>query len=149
MQAHRNLQWLYWFSGEISHVPMNGVDVLTGPMSGCILVMFRHNGVVHAGHLGTDIAHPDNNAAVKDTWNTFATDNEDDVVGGFNPANDWPGGYPAQRRGEGAARIFGLMTTAQEFWTIFTYQQHNNNNLLRIAGRQRIASKSKDQLKHV
>lgn len=63
-----------------------------------MLVMFRHNGVVHAGHLGTDIAHPDNNAAVKDTWNTFATDNEDDVIGGFNPANDWPGGYPAQRR---------------------------------------------------
>src|SRR5580658_5810971 len=40
-KAWRNFGWLPWLPGSISEVDMGGQDVLTGPMSGCDLVMYR------------------------------------------------------------------------------------------------------------
>ncbi len=67
--ADRNTQWLYYMPGDISHIPFHGVDVLTGKMSGCPLVVFRFAGIVHAGHIGARDGDPVGNAAVLATWN--------------------------------------------------------------------------------
>ena len=141
-KAHRNFQWLTWLPGAITHVPVGGVDVLTGPMSGCQLVLFNLGAAVQAGHLGTDVASPAATTAVKNAWNAFANLHPADVVGGFNPLNDWAGPFPSQRAGkEGAGvKIFGLLTVNGQFYTVVTYPQNTNANLLRIAGVQLIPS---------
>lgn len=144
-KQHRNCQWLTWLPGAITNVPVGGVDVLTGPMSGCQLVLYNDlvTGALHAGHLGTDVASPTNTTAVKTTWNAFATANPAQVIGGFNPANDWAGPYPTTRTGKkkdgGPAKIFGLLTVNATYYSIFTYQQ-GVTSVLRIAGVQQIAS---------
>ncbi|MGH6990887.1 MAG: hypothetical protein ACREE3_13400, partial [Stellaceae bacterium] len=127
-----------------------GSDVLTGPMSGCWLVSYRKaNGVPHAGHLGTDIAHPVETAAIKANWNNFAQNHPVDVIGGFNPFNAWVGAFPAAERGEGPPRIFGLFTTANEYYIVFTYQQTNPTTMVRIAGVQQAHSSPLATLQHV
>ena len=135
-KAHRNFQWLTWLPGAITHVPVGGVDVLTGPMSGCQLVLFNLGGAVQAGHLGTDISSPTATAAVKGAWNVFANAHPGDVIGGFNPLNDWVGALPAAKVGKESSgiKIFGLLTVDAQFYTVVTYPQDTNANLLRIAG---------------
>ena len=151
-KAHRNFKWLPWLPGAISEVALVGADVLTGPMSGCWLVTYRKaNGVPHAGHLGTDVASPVRTAAVNAAWNVFATGHPADVIGGFNPLRHWVGPYPARRAGEPAAppKIFGLYTTANQFYVIVAYQQTNPATLLRIAGIQQVASATVARLQEV
>src|SRR5262245_27070643 len=70
-KAHRNFRWLPWIPGAIAETPLAGVDVLTGPMSGCWLVTYRRGGQTFAGHLGTDVADPTGTAAVNNAWNAF------------------------------------------------------------------------------
>lgn len=131
-KQHRNCQWLPWLPGALSHVPLGGLDVLTGPMSGCDLVFFNMNGVRHAGHLGTDVEKDVANNAVKTTWNGLAH-----RVGRFNPLRDWAGPLPAKLEGESTARMFGLLTVEDRFYTLFTYQLTEDTKKFRIAGLQR------------
>jgi hypothetical protein len=133
-KAHRNFRWLPWLSGAISEVPTGGVDVVTGPMSGCWLVMYRRAGVTYVGHLGTDVARPVETGLVKASWNGFALAHPGDVLCGFNPFGSWAGAYPAQKTGDGPPRFFGLLTATQQLYSVFTYQQNNPTTKIRIAG---------------
>ena len=151
-KAHRNFKWLPWLPGAITEVALTNMDVLTGPMSGCWLVLYRKaNRVRHAGHLGTDVASPGRTTAVNNAWNTFATTNAADVIGGFNPLRHWAGPLPARKKGEPAAppKIFGLFTTTNHFFIIMTYQQVKKPKFLRIAGVQQVASSSLARLQQV
>lgn len=134
-KPHRNFWWLPWLSGAISEVPMQGVDVLTGPMSGCWMVMYRKGSerTVYVGHVGTDLDRPYETEEVKKTWKQFAADNPGDVIAGFNPLRSWPDPLPAQKDGEGKAIVYGLLTTAQVLYGVFTYQQ-TDPGMVRIAG---------------
>lgn len=152
LKAHRNFKWLPWLPGAISEVALVGVDVLTGPMSGCWLVTYRKpNGVPHAGHLGTNIADPNATLAVNTAWNNFALANPGDVIGGFNPLRHWIGNYPARRANEPAAapKFFGLYTTTNQFYIIVAYQQNRPRTLLRIAGVQQFPSVGLARLQQV
>jgi hypothetical protein len=151
----RTFGWLAWLPGSISEVPMGGHDVLTGPMSGCDLVMYRRNGVVHAGHLGTDVGAVAQNASVKATWNAFATNSGNaNIIGGFNPFLQWAGAYPvAQGNDIGAPIFFGLYTTANTFYTLVLFSQAQtpgqataHPSLRRIAALQQINTKNYLQL---
>lgn len=151
-KEHRNFIWLPWLSGGISVVALSIGDVLTGPMSGCWLVTYRKaNGVPHVAHIGTDIASAAKTKAVKDAWNAFANANQGDLIGGFNPLRQWQGALPAQRGGEGAARMFGLVTTDGRYFAVMTYQQAAPapNSLLRIAGIQQIPPTGPAQLRDI
>lgn len=140
-KAHRNFRFLPWYSGAISEVRLDQVDVLTGPMSGCWLVIFRRGGHRYAGHLGTDVANPVGTAAVKTAWNNFATNHPGDVVGGFNPFAAWKK-YPASKStNDSTPRIFGLYTTNAHFHAVFTWQQ-GGSTTLRIADVKRVKSAS-------
>jgi hypothetical protein len=141
-KLHRRFKWLPWLPGAISTVALVGTDVLTGPMGGCWLITYRKaNGVPHAAHLGTDVADATRSAAVKTAWNNFARANLGDVIGGFNPLRDWVGSFPAQQGEDSREKIFGLFTTTNDYYIIFTYQQ-GTTTLLRIAGVQRVPSVS-------
>lgn len=140
-KAHRNFQWLAWFPGAINQVSQNGLDVLTGPMSGCWLVIYRLNGIVQIGHIGTDVASREKSTAVKQAWNKFSKDHPNDVIAGFNPVNGWVGTFPASKSKDNPApKIFGLLTTKLDLFSVFTFPQKTNNNLLRVGGIQKISS---------
>src|SRR5262249_34487759 len=53
-KAHRNYQWLKWRPGFVSEVPQYGIDVLTGPMSGCWITLYMRGGLQCVGHVGTE-----------------------------------------------------------------------------------------------
>jgi hypothetical protein len=148
--AHRTFNWLPYTAGLITQVAMLGADVLTGPMSGCFLIIFKMaNGVPHVAHVGTHDTDPVQTAAVQQAWNAFALAHTADIVGGFNPLRAWIGALPARRAGDGAAYMFGLCTTNNHFHAIFTYQQNNPASRVRIAGVQQIPSGTIQRLQQV
>ena len=154
----RTFNWLHWIPGRISEVQMGANDVLTGPMSGCDLVLYRRNGVECAGHLGTDVGAVAANAAVKAVWNNFAQNAIiPNLYGGFNPFLDWLPPYPAQQPSDvGAPTFYGLYTTAHTFYTLVLYAQRvmpgapgAHLTLKRIAGLRQINSKTVQQLRNL
>lgn len=157
-KAHRTFGWLTWLPGSISYVNMAGFDVLTGPMSGCDLVMFRQGGKVFAAHLGTDVGATAANAAVKACWNNFAQANPNDVIGGFNPFIDVNYWIPPRKGDDaiGPPIYYGVYTTNHTFYTLVLYPQKTSATnsaphptLRRIAGIRKIPSKSVAQLQNL
>jgi hypothetical protein len=139
-KAHRNFVWLEWVPGIVNMVEPNGMDILTGPMTGCWIMSFLRNGVHYIGHVGTeqDHAHP-NSVAAKAAWNAYAAGVPMTAYSGFNPFNDpWiAGAVPGSLPGESNRKTFALVTAAGAFYTVITYPQSNRANRIRIAGIQR------------
>lgn len=140
-KVHRNYQWLEWLPGFVSEVSQFNVDVMTGPMTGCWITRYVRNGLQCVGHVGTymDAANPLSIAA-RASWNAFAAPGG--AITGFNPQNGWVGPFPAAIQGDGAFKIFAIVTSAGDFWTIFTYADVTGANRVRIAGKQLIPSAS-------
>lgn len=135
-KAHRNFVWLEWIGGVVSCIQPHGIDVLTGPMSGCWIVSFLQGGAHYIGHVGTVMTATDaNTIAARAAWNNFAGANPRISYSGFNPFNDpWVGAVPAAQAGEAARKTFALVSTAGTFYTVITYPQINKPNRIRIAG---------------
>lgn len=143
--ADRNVQWLHYLPGKIAHVPFHGVDVVTGKMSGCPLVVFRDGaGVVQAGHIGTVVGDAATSTAVRTAWNGWATANPDNLIAGFDPAGAWPI-PPAGNTGFGWG-ILGLLTAGHHhLYSIFIYATGALNSW-RVAGLRRVPSLTVAQL---
>lgn len=139
-KPHRNYLWLEWREGYVTEVVVRpGVDaVLTGPMSGCWLTLYTRRGEQCVGHVGT-AEHPNStkSVAVKAAWNTFRAEAVGPVTG-FNPARNWEGPYPGMKQGDGAPKIFGLVTRTGSFFSVFTYPLLGARDTVRIAGIQNI-----------
>jgi hypothetical protein len=161
-KVHRNFQWLAWIPGAISAVQPTSGDVLTGPMSGCWVVVFRRNGIEYVGHIGTAMTSNDpQSIAVKKAWYTFARGaGPGDVIAGFNPARVWPSeaSLPAKKPGDGRAVTFGLVTASGELYAVLTYKGNapanateippgqRAPNIYRIAEIKRVPSEGPDKL---
>jgi hypothetical protein len=136
-KAHRNFLWLEWVPGVVSEIQPNGMDVLTGPMSGCWIVSYLRGGTHYIGHVGTDnLPTTANSIAARNAWNTFAANSPMTAYSGFNPFNDpWTAGaVPGALPGESARKTFALVTAAGTFHTIIAYPQLNKPTRIRIAG---------------
>jgi len=133
-KAHRNFVWLPWEKGFVTEVQLAGVDVLTGPMSGCWISRYTKNGNTYVGHVGTDVNSQANTTQAKDAWNQFAAGKNG--ITGFNPSNHWALNPVPSTGNDGGFCIYGLITAAGSFYSVFTYEQgkvgHSNN--FRIAG---------------
>jgi hypothetical protein len=161
-KVHRNFQWLAWIPGAISAVQTGG-DVLTGPMSGCWVVVFKRNGIEYVGHIGTVTSPNDpQSIAVKTAWYKFARGaGPGDEISGFNPHRVWPSeaSLPAKKPGDGRAVIFGLVTQTKELHAVVMYKGNapvnvteippgqRASNIYRIAAIQNVQSESSDRLK--
>ena len=120
----QSCKWLEYFPGAITNINLGGMDVLTGPMSGCWVVIYKTkpNGIVHVGHIGTaDNPTSPTTLAVKETWQNFAAANPNDFIAGFNPANAWRVPPRPPKSGEMGFKIYGLVTADQKLYSIFTY----------------------------
>jgi len=149
-KAHRNFQWLTWYPGAVSQVPINGVDVLTGPMSGCWLVIYKRLGTVYAGHVGTAEPNSPKTIAAKQAWNQFAQNAPPgSVIAGFNPARHWTNNSPAQLPTDGIPKVYGLLTTSYQLYSVFTYKQNTDTTLYRIAGIELMPTAGVHALSHI
>jgi hypothetical protein len=69
-KPHRNFRWLPYMQGEVACVRLAGSDILTGPMSGCPISIFRCQGGLYVAHIGTVSSAVDpQTIAVKQSWN--------------------------------------------------------------------------------
>ena len=135
-KAHRNFLWQEWIPGLVSEVEMAGVDVLTGPMSGCWIMSYVRNNTRYVGHVGTDnLPTTANSIAAKAAWNAYVAGAAPGSFSGFNPFNDpWAGPVPQQLPGESARKTFALVTALNVFHTVICYPQTNKPTRIRIAG---------------
>lgn len=78
-------QWLDYTPGRTARVPIGPYDVLTGFMSGCIIIRWTERGVTYVGHVGTVESDAAVNRSVK---RAFASAMPPDTTG-FNPAAAW------------------------------------------------------------
>lgn len=136
-QANRNFVWLPVIDGDVTEVRPNGLDVLTGPMSGCWIVRYMRAGVRYVGHVCTKNTAADPlTIAVKLAWNNYAAAAIPGNIDGFNPFNDaWAAGaVPGSAPGEGARKYFALVTGADVFHTVIAYPLLAKPTRMRIAG---------------
>ncbi len=135
-KVHRNFKWLPWYQGDISETVLDH-DVLTGPMSGCILVSYRSGGVITAGHIGTitvTATMPATiNTNVKALWNGFANAHPADVIGGFNPAGATVPAHPPAQPGDQVGQTWGLFTTNGDYYAVQVWVQGGHPIVYRIA----------------
>jgi hypothetical protein len=86
-------EWTFTFlkyvPGAVTIAPLTG-PILTGPMSGCLLCKYTHDGQQSLAHIGTaDTPQDPRTKAVKDDWKAFinsATGAHAFSVTGFDPA---------------------------------------------------------------
>jgi hypothetical protein len=157
-KGHRNFNWLEYRPGYITEVPLT-TDVITGPMSGCFLVIYRRAGAYYAGHIGTadsdrvfnsrQYEKDEINDAVKNTWNTFARAHPGDLVGGFNPLRGLKKNVPPKKNDESAVNVFGVMTTTNLFYAMALYTQTSNTAIKRIGLLEQIAPIPPDDLVNI
>lgn len=143
--------WLDYQPGRTARLPIGPYDVLTGPMSGCILTHWLERGVRYTGHIGTVDNNAETNRVVKRTF-AFAMPKS---TRGFNPAGDWSPGeilaiMNARRRTGGGGMtplLFGLITTQGDFYSVLMFSMTQGVNNWFCGGVKRAKVIHHDQLK--
>lgn len=135
-KPHRRFVWLPWIPGQISEIELRGVDVLTGPMSGCKIAIYHQGESTFVGHIGT-LEDRERTAAVKATWNTFAQQNLAEAQC-FDPMR----AISYQMRpnpGEIAGpTVFCLVTASREVYAVCAYEQGIGTRNYRIVEVRRV-----------
>lgn len=148
--------WLDYAPGRTAQRPVGGGDILTGYMSGCLIVRGTFGGVPSALHVGTIDGQPAINQVVK---RQLAQQLPADATA-FNPAGAWTPGEigTLQNRLGGApvaaANVLALVTAAGVFHSILMFnvavnQAWNNPAGRRywcVGGRNQVAAMSRVQL---
>lgn len=138
-KVHRNFKWLPWYEGDISTTSFT-CDVLTGPMSGCILVSYIDaTGNPMVGHVGTvsvsDTIPASVNTNVKNLWNLYAQAlPQANLVRGFNPTDPAiPGHGPAQGN-DAKGETWGLYAQGGGFYAVNVWIQKGGVTNFRVVG---------------
>lgn len=130
-KAHRNFRWLPWAAGSITELRIPGVEVLSGPFSGCWLTVYLRGGQYYVGHVGTS-EQAAATAAVKLTWNTTMVAHPGNVLAAFNPFRPYRHVQPPAQEGEITFRVYAVVTNSFRCYAIFTWRD-SVTNLYRIA----------------
>ncbi len=115
--------WLVYAHGRTTRLIRPANDVLTGPMSGCLIANWSSGGNQYVGHVGTIESSESISSAVK---TAFAAAMPADTTG-FLPANAWdPDGEikPKQMKFKTVIadpKIMALVTPGGDFYSILTF----------------------------
>ncbi len=115
--------WLVYAHGRTTRLIRPTNDVLTGPMSGCLIATWSNGGSQYIGHVGTVESSDIVNKAVK---TTFATVMPADTTG-FLPLAAWDEDSeirPMQRKFKtmlGDPKIMALVTPSGSFYSILMF----------------------------
>ena len=138
----RRYKWLPWHEGMISATLVND-DVLTGPMSGCLLASYSDANGRQAVHIGTtgDAAQSD---AVKSAWRRHTIDIKNQHIVGFDPTTMTGLALPEHIAADEfpTPEFWGLITTTGRLFALKVYFQKTNNTRYRIARVEEIHSLS-------
>jgi hypothetical protein len=138
MEANVPHTLLDYAPGRSAHGAIGGNDVLTGYMSGCLIVRGTYGGVMSAFHVGTI----DGNAVANRTVKQNFAQNLPANATGFNPAGAWnPGELAAAQAnlggaGVATANVIALVTTGGVFYSILMFNV-NDGGWTNPAGRRR------------
>jgi hypothetical protein len=136
-------KWLPWHPAKLSTTMLN-TDVLTGPMSGCLVAVYRVPNGELVVHVGTTVV-ADESDAVKGAWRELAADKLQ--LRGFNPLSNVDLTPQRNANEYHAPEIWGLVTTDVRLFSLTVYKQSNNNYRYRIAAVEPRNSLAEDQLK--
>ncbi len=143
-------QWLPWISGAVSETALLGLDVFSGPFSGCWMVAYRDGPMRYVGHIGTDTNRPANTKSAKRAWQRFAVANEDSLLAGLNACRDYQGPFPDLHGGVERPQLYGLITPDLRCFTVVLYQQVKSEPLTyRVVAIKESARRSTDALRDV
>jgi len=109
--------WLDYVPGGTSRKQIGVNDILTGFMSGCLIIRGTYNGAMSAFHVGTIVGNTTVNKLVK---SKLAQNLPQDATG-FDPAAAWPGGEVASILAKVRStfpKIVALITTTGTFHSI-------------------------------
>lgn len=120
MRMNIPYSWLVYAHGHTTRLLVGG-DVLTGPMSGCLITKWTDQGRRYVGHVGTVVDSLTINQKVKSTFSAAMPQN----TTGFNPANAWDFGEISQKmtkfKTAPAAHIMALVTSGNQFYSILMF----------------------------
>lgn len=123
LNAPINYTWLDYAPGRTAKVALGAKDVLTGPMSGCIIARWNDTGVTSIGHVGTVESSKTVNDLVK---SKFAEAVPKQGPTGFNPAEAWDLNECLQLMQKvgisNRPDVFGLVTTTGQFYSLVMVQ---------------------------
>ena len=139
VKENRNFKWLPWADNAINYIESQGSDVLSGPFSGCHMVVYNYNGARRIGHIATPGA--------KNAWNSLvANDPLIEVLAGFKPDV----GYVDEiaKDNDSGLNIFGLVTAESGLYCIISFVQ-NFKPESRIAAKKRMDSLSVEVLSNL
>jgi hypothetical protein len=136
MHANVPYAWLDYAPGRTAHTPIGGNDILTGYMSGCLIVRGTLGAVMSAFHVGTI----DNNLIVSRTVKqSFARNLPADATG-FSPLGAWTAGEITTLKTNvggptvATEKIFGLVTTAGTFHSLLLFNVNQGGQWSNPAG---------------
>jgi hypothetical protein len=122
------LTWLNYGPGKTFKAPLNNADILTGPMSGCLLAVWTDdNNATFAAHIGTTsnkkADEPPNTTVKRNFYAMLVSLQKQNSVKGFNPLAPWSGPdingltdlRPPDTEGP---KFFGLMTAQKSFFSL-------------------------------
>jgi hypothetical protein len=110
--------WLAYCPGHTSKLQLSGNDVLTGFMSGCLVVLWADHDGRWVGHIGTDVDNPAASQRVKLAFVRVQPPN----TTGFDPAAAWGAGdigpLLASFRVRPDHKVLALVTSGGEFYSV-------------------------------
>lgn len=118
-EGHRIFIWLPWLPGKVSEVAPQGIDVLTGPFTGCWVTSYTRMGTRFVGHVGTEgwKTSPASLRA-KAAWNEMIPLLSS--YSGFEPASATSTQVKTSKAG-GTRNVYALVTARGQFYAIVTF----------------------------
>jgi len=139
--------WLVYAHGHTTRLNVTGGDVLTGPMSGCLITVWTDQGRRYVGHVGTVESSETVNQKVKSTFANAMPQN----TTGFNPANAWSFGEIAQKMSKitpgPSAKIMALVTANNQFYSILMFKLGVGQNEWCVGGCKKVAPMTSQAIK--
>lgn len=140
MHANVPYAWLDYAPGRTARTAIAGNDILTGYMSGCLILRGTLGGVMSAFHVGTIDGNPGVNQVVKQ----HLAQNLPANATGFNPAGAWTAAEITARQtnlgglaAAGNEKIFALVTVAGTFHSILLFNVQQGGSFVNAATGQR------------
>jgi hypothetical protein len=132
-KIHRNFQYLRYIVYRTTFMNISGIDVMTGFMQGCRVVVFSDNGRKYVAHIGTgqDVQM---NTATKNAWNAFARMPGVQILAGFNPWAQWSNNMPQAQPGDHftGVKCVALVTSTLELYSVALFKHENNLEAFRV-----------------
>lgn len=122
MRMNIPYSWLVYAHGHTTRLNVVTGDVLTGPMSGCLITVWMDKGRRYVGHVGT----VESSASVNKKVKSFFAGAMPQNTTGFNPANAWSFGEISQLMSKlkpaPSMNIMALVTSTNQFYSILMFK---------------------------